>query len=290
MNAEELFLKHVETIERIAAFVARRNHLDATEAEDFSSEVKLGLIERNYEIIRKFEGRSSFSTYLTTVIQRLFYQYRVKLWGKWRPSAEAKRLGDKAIVIERLLTRDGYSLSEVLQILTCRADALYTAGEIESIYIRLPLRLPRPVLVSEATLPDATSEQEGPEDDAMQRDREQSARDIAAIIDGFIQQLPSEDQLVLQMRFWRTCRVPEIAVSLHLDPKKTYKRIDKLLGRLRIELERAGVSRADVEEHFAHRDQEIRFVRADSTAGNRPMRPSHREDEGIGSGGGRLSG
>ncbi|MCU1245239.1 MAG: polymerase sigma factor for flagellar operon FliA, partial [Acidobacteria bacterium] len=159
-----------------------------------------------------------------------------------------------------------------------------------SIYIRLPLRQPRPVLVSEATLPDATSEQEGPEEDAMQRAREQSARDIAAIIDGFIQQLPGEDQLILQMRFWRTCRVPEIAFTLHLDPKKTYKRIDKLLGRLRIELERAGVSRADVEEHFAHRDQEIRFVRADSTAGNRPMRPSHREDEGIGSGGGRLSG
>jgi len=290
MNAEELFLKHVETIERIAGFVARRNHLDATEAEDFTSEVKLGLLERNYEIVRKFEGRSSFPTYLNTVIQRLFYQYRVKLWGKWRPSAEAKRMGDKAIAVERLITRDGHSLGEVIQILTCRADAVYMPGEIETIYLRLPLRQPRPVLVAEATLPDAPSEQDGPEDDAMQRDREQSARDIAALIEQFVQQLPSEDQLILQMRFWVHCRVPEIARHLHVDPKKTYKRIDKLLGRLRIELERAGVSRADVEEHFAHRDQEIRFVRADSTAGNRPMRPSHRADEGIGSGGGRLSG
>src|ERR1043165_7928574 len=85
MNAEEIFLANVPTIDRIAAFICRRHHM-ADDAEEFASQVKLDLIERNYEIIRKFEGRATFSTYLTTVMHRLFYQYRVREWGKWRPS------------------------------------------------------------------------------------------------------------------------------------------------------------------------------------------------------------
>src|SRR5256885_12419233 len=52
MNAEELFLANVTTIDRIAAFICRRNHV-ADEAEEFASQVKLSLLERNYEIIRK---------------------------------------------------------------------------------------------------------------------------------------------------------------------------------------------------------------------------------------------
>src|SRR6185295_1916310 len=111
MNPEETYLQHLPTIERIASFVARRNHLNADEAAEFTQEVRFRLFDGDYAIIRKFEGRSLFSTYLTTVIGRLFHQWRVEQWGKWRPSAEAKRLGDKAIALERLLSRDGYTFA-----------------------------------------------------------------------------------------------------------------------------------------------------------------------------------
>src|SRR5215212_9137514 len=97
MSAERTFLENLRTIVRIASFVARRNHLNTDEANEFVQEVQARLIYDDYAIIRKFESRSSFSTYLTTVIVRLFQQWRVELWGKWRPSAEARRLGDKAI-------------------------------------------------------------------------------------------------------------------------------------------------------------------------------------------------
>src|SRR5258708_23704301 len=98
MDVEELFLRHLGTIETIVSYIGRSNHLDCLETEEFSAQVKLELIDGNYAIIRKFEGRSTFATYLTTAIQRMFYQHPVKLWWKWRPSSEARRICAKASV------------------------------------------------------------------------------------------------------------------------------------------------------------------------------------------------
>src|ERR1700757_5192055 len=136
MNPEERFLANVPTIERIAAFYCRRMHLSDADTEDFIGYVKLELIERDYEIIAKFEGRSSFTTYLTTVIHRLLYQHRTKEWGKWRPSAEAKRMGDVAIALERLTTRDGYSLSEAVAMMTTGNAPAASGRELEAISLR----------------------------------------------------------------------------------------------------------------------------------------------------------
>ena len=58
MNAEERFLANVPTIERIASFYCRRMHLSEADTEDFIGFAKLELIERDYDIINKFEGRS----------------------------------------------------------------------------------------------------------------------------------------------------------------------------------------------------------------------------------------
>jgi RNA polymerase sigma factor (sigma-70 family) len=246
MNPEETYLQHLRTIERIAAFVARRHHLEASEAEEFVQEVRVRLLHDNYAIIRKFEGRSSFSTYLTTVIGRLFAQWRVEQWGKWRPSAEAKRLGDKAVTLEKLLSRDGYTFSEAVRILTTPASSCYTLEELEAIYLRLPVRNPRPVVVSEENVPDVNTV----EPDAYERleagDRVRVWRRALEIIDDVIQGMDPEDRLILEMRFWHDQRVPDIARTLHLDQKKLYKRFDRLFLVLRRELEKAGISLADL--------------------------------------------
>src|SRR5689334_7815875 len=128
MNPETTYLEHRESIERIAAFVARRGHLNADESAEFVQIVSYKLFEDDWAIIRKFEGRSSFTTYLTTVIARFFHQWRVEQWGKWRPSAEAKRLGDKAITLERLITRDGFTFDEAVKVLTIRDGAMCTVA------------------------------------------------------------------------------------------------------------------------------------------------------------------
>jgi RNA polymerase sigma factor for flagellar operon FliA len=290
MDAEELFLKSMDAIDRIITYVSRKGHLDATEGEDFASYVKLELIEDNYEIIRKFEGRSTFNTYLNTVIQHLFYQYRVRMWGKWRPSAEARRIGANGVTLERLLTRDGYSYDEAVQALTTGAAAGFTRPEIEAIYVRLPIRMPRPVLVLQAAPPDTATSDDAADDNLMSRERQETGRAAAFIVDQAISELEPEDQLLLQLRFWDGWKVPHIAEHLCLPAKKVYKRIDKLLSILRSRLERAGVSQRVIGEVLAHGDHEIHLDRLHQQEGKSPERPSHQIDGGRSGGASRLSG
>jgi RNA polymerase sigma factor for flagellar operon FliA len=247
MNPESIYLENLASIERIAAFVARRAHLNADDTAEFVQIVRVALFENDYAIIRKFEGRSSFSTYLTTVILRLFHQWRVEQWGKWRPSAEARRLGDMAITLERLLTRDGFTLSEAISVLTIRSGAQASVAELEAIYLRLPSRNPRPGLVSGDVSPDAAASDSDAGDRVESSDRERISRRAEQTLDAALETFDPEDRLILQLRFWKLCKVPEIAEILHLDQKKLYKRLDKLFAVLRRALESAGIGRSDVE-------------------------------------------
>lgn len=226
--------------------VAHRNHLRTDEAAEFTQEVTVRLLEDDYGVIRKFEGRSSFTTYLMTVILRLFHQYRVEQWGKWRPSAEAKRLGDKAITLERLITRDGYTFDEAVKVLTTPAGSQYTIAELEAIYVRLPHRNPRPMMVSGEIAPDAAAVEAEAYDRVEMAERERSARKAARTVDGLLAQMSAEDRMILNMRFVRAMKVPEIARCLHLDQKKVYKRLETLFLRMRKNLEAAGLTRAEL--------------------------------------------
>src|SRR5262245_66339611 len=123
MDPQELFLSNLDAIDRAIAYVCHRNHLSPQDAEEFNSEVKTKLIEGNYAVIRKFEGRSSFSTYMTTVIQRLYFQWRLQKWGKLRAPAAAKRRGGKGDTLERLPTRGGCNPAEARETLTAGTAA-----------------------------------------------------------------------------------------------------------------------------------------------------------------------
>jgi len=246
MNAEETYLECLHTIERIAAFVARRNHLDASEAEEFIQEVRVRLLDDDYRIIRKFEGRSSFSTYLMTVIARLFTQWRVAQWGKWRPSAEAKRLGETAIALERLISRDGFTFEEAVRFLTTPRSAGYDHATLQALYLRLPVRHQRTVIVSKDVIPDILMVEAEAHARLEGEERERVSRLAAQHIGEVIQRMAPQDQVILQMRFWDARRVPDIALALKIDQKKLYKRIEWLLARLRRELEKAGFGRQDL--------------------------------------------
>ena len=257
MDAEEFYKQHLTVIAQIAHAVCRRNGVDDHDAEDFASDIRLKLCEDNYAVIRKFEGRSTLSTYMTTVIQRMFFQYRVQMWGKWRPSAEARRIGDKGITLERLLTRDGFTYSEAVAILTSGSDPAFTVAEIEAMYLRLPVRQPRPMLV-----PAIENTDNGPavEQELFSGDRADLARRAVAVVDEAMASMDAEDQMILRMRFWNGRKVPEIGRALRLDDKKLYKRIDKLLAQLKFALEQAGIPCDAVCELLDHPDHELSFA------------------------------
>lgn len=256
MAAQDPFEQHLDEINRIVGHVCKRNHLAPQDCDDFRQHVHLKLLEDDRNVLRKFEGRSRMSTYLTTVIQNLYSQYRIHLWGKWRPSAEAKRLGDKAITIERMTTRDGQTLQETIEILTTHAGSAYTRAEIEALYLRLPPRQPRPVLVADNAVPEVVAA-DAADDDVLRQQRERTARGMAAAMDPVIEEMSAEDKVILKERFWHAKRVPEIAASMHLDAKKLYKRLERLSATLGDALQRAGFGRDDAAELLAHGDHNL---------------------------------
>src|SRR5437763_3266091 len=117
MDAEDLYRQHLTIIGQIALSICRRNRVDAHDAEDFASDIRLKLCDDNFGVIRKFQGKSSFITYLTVVINKAFLDHRRKLWGKWTPSSQAKRLGVVAVLLETLVYRDGCSFDAACQML-----------------------------------------------------------------------------------------------------------------------------------------------------------------------------
>jgi RNA polymerase sigma factor (sigma-70 family) len=237
-DARALFLQEVERIERIVGSIARSRSLAADDADDFRSFVHERLIDNDYAILRKFEGRSSVGTFLTVVITRLYLDFRNAQWGRWRPSAAAKRMGSWAVRLESLLSREGYSLDEAVQVIrTGSADAPDEA-HLRELAARLPTRTPvgRPSGRPLASLPADAAADDAVLDEARTRARSR----IADALEAALAELPSEDRLILQLRFWENLSVADISRTLHLEQKPLYGRIEANLKRLRAALAARG--------------------------------------------------
>ena len=270
-------------IDRIVKAICKRYRLSREECEDFGQNVWYELIKDDYAVFRKFEGRSSPSTYLTTVITHIYHQCCYKSAGKWRPSAEAKRLGEKAIHLERLLSRDGLTLDEAIKTLTTGDNPRYTKAEIERLNWRLPIRQPRLKFVPDQDIPEPPAPDQTDEA-VLREERLKKARELVKILDAAIEKLDAEDQVILQMRFWEAKTVPQIERALRIEKaKKLYKRLDLLISRLADEMVRAGVSREDALDILRHHD-----VEGDELGGhgpeNGPPGPSQENDGDLGEG------
>ena len=117
MDTHRLFLDNLALIERIVRTVGRRHHLSAVEQEDFAGFVSVRLLENDCAVLRKFRGKSSMWTYLAAVIERQLLDFIYERWGRWRPSATADSIGPVAVLLERLVTRDGHTLEEAMEII-----------------------------------------------------------------------------------------------------------------------------------------------------------------------------
>ena len=117
---EHLFLANLPVIKAIIALLVRRYRLSRDEQDDFASVAHLKLIDNDYQLLRRHSSRSSISTYLTIVISRIFQDYQVGRWGKWRPTAESQKLGQVAVELERLITLDGLSENEAIALISVK--------------------------------------------------------------------------------------------------------------------------------------------------------------------------
>jgi RNA polymerase sigma factor for flagellar operon FliA len=239
MPTSDLFTPHLPLIERVVRGLCRRKGLPAEEAEDFEQDVKLKLWEDDCARLRKFDGRSEFKTYLTTVVARLFVDAQRARLGKWRPSEEAKRLGAVAVHLETLTVRDGFGFEEAVESLRRNHGVRESPAELAEIAGRLPARAPRRFEGEETLERLAVPGRAGKR--LRDRERAKQWRRIKVVLGEAMSALPAEEQLILKMRFADGFTVARIAKVLGLPQRQLYSRIDKAKGRLRGALEERGV-------------------------------------------------
>ena len=250
----DLFLGHQKLIEEIVAHCCRRAHFKREEAEDFGSHVKIKLLEDDCAILRQYQGKSSIRTYLTVVIKRLLMDYQDHLWGKWRPSAEAARLGPVAIRLERLLFREGYTLEEAIQILRINEKILMSEVELRDLAGKLP---PKPVRrhVGEERLESEPSKEPRPDERVEENELEEVKRRDYMTLQGCLAALSKEDKLLVRMRMEYS--VAQIARIRGIEQKPLYRRLDKIYKALKACLRKHGVRRQDIEEVFGSLNPKI---------------------------------
>ncbi len=228
----------------MAAHTCRRRGFSREDTEDFVSKVKEKLFEDDYAVIRKFKGKSTLKTYLTTVVQHLFQDHLNHIWGKWRPCEEAKRLGPVAIQLDRLLHRDRLTLDEACQTLLTNHHVAATRQQLEDLAERIPHRSPPRGTEGEETLEDHPSAELPPDDRLRAQEGRTRLEEILEMMKEILDQPPHEDALLARM----SCefKISDIARRLRLEQKPLYRRLEKILKGLREELERRGVQPEEI--------------------------------------------
>jgi RNA polymerase sigma factor (sigma-70 family) len=244
VDAADLFQLQLPLIEGVIRFVVRRHRLAAPEAEEFASHVRLKLIDDDYQILRRFRQRSSLRTYLSTVVERLFLDYRIHQWGKWRPSAEARRVGPLAVRLEALLHKDGVPFEQAVEVLLVTECVSATRAEIEALRARLPHRTPRRI-VGEEALGDLPISSAVAESAVLAREAAAVAAQTRAALAVALKRLSPQDQIIVRLHFGEGLTIADVARALHVEQKPLYRQLERSLASLRGSLEAQGI-RGDV--------------------------------------------
>jgi len=249
-TAKAMFLAHLQLIEDVIGFTIRHNRCRPEDAEEFKSIAMLKLVDDDYAVFRKFAGRSTLRTYLTTVLQRLFLDYRTRQWGKWRPSAAARRLGDTAMRLERLLYRDGRPFDEACEVLRVNEGVSEPPAELARLAAQLPrrhLRRLEPERVLEEIGP-----AEGVEGPASEDERREQQQRVLCALRNALASLEPQERLILRLRYEEGMTVAQIARTLDTEQKRLYRRIEGIKNALRRAITAQGIEPADVGEGLSN--------------------------------------
>lgn len=260
MNPEAIFRDNSDLIDRIIDRVCRRASIYGADAEDFASSVKIHLLDDDYAVIRKFEERCTFATYITIVVQRFLSTERMRAWGRFHASAEARRGGDVGVALEQLVRRDGRSLEEAFPIVK-DLDPTLTIEQARAIVDRLPERRPRLRVVSpedvEEEIPVAA--ELSTESRVAEAEARQASEQASRAMREALAELSLEDRMIVRLRFETSMSIADISRALQTPQRPLYRRIEKILMQLRTALASAGVDRRSLEDLIGSRTTEMDF-------------------------------
>jgi RNA polymerase sigma factor for flagellar operon FliA len=218
-----------EVLCQVIAKVARTSGLLPQDAEDFAQHAHVHLMERRYAPVTAFSGRSSLRTYLTVVVRRLLLDWRNARFGKWRPSAEARRLGPAAIALDRLMSRDGYRLEEAVAMLKGRPSCSQSAP-----LRRLASKLPRRVKAQAVAPETFEGLAPAPFTDPVEATEASLERRLAlGRLRRAFAQLSGDDRRLLELRYRKGLSVRDIAAGLGMPDKPLYRRMERIVAMLR---------------------------------------------------------
>lgn len=237
MKLKKLFEDSLPRIKRLMQQVCRKKRFSPADCEDFCSWAVTRLIENDYQKLAGYRGRGPFRCYLATVIARLGMDYCDKLWGKWRPTAAARRLGRAAIALERLLIRDQLAWSEAVQ--SIQESQGVSEERLETIYALLPNR-PVRRLEDEKDLHLVASQSGNPHRELLAKELKQQWLVVEQLLEKALSSLTEEENLILKLHFRDGIPLSKISQMLDLE-ENIYHLKDRILRRLRQDLEDEGI-------------------------------------------------
>jgi RNA polymerase sigma factor (sigma-70 family) len=250
-RAEALFLEHLGWIDKVASRACAQHGVWGAEAEDFTSWMRMKLMEDDYAVLRRFRGDSRVKTYLATVVARNFFSYVRTHRGEWRPSAAAEQLGPPAGDLERLVHRDGYTVQQAGEVLRTAGRTTLSDVELARLLARLPDRTPlRPVELQADAVLDATEGDLRADERVVAAESEARSAKVEKALERALGELEPEDRLIARMHFGQGRTLAHVARALGLEQKPLYRRVQRLRTRLRTLLENAGLREDDVRRLF----------------------------------------
>jgi DNA-directed RNA polymerase specialized sigma24 family protein len=227
-------------------YLSRHSGLPDIEAEEFRSWALCKLVDDDYRILGRWEGRSSFPTFLNVVLVNLLKDYRIHLWGKWRPCAASRRSGQKSMLLEQLLVRDGLPLEEALLRLRTEHGITLTPDEALKLTTGLPRRQERRWVSDEELL---NIPVDGKVESRLEEEeRARTAARVCELLVPLLQSLPTDDRLLLKLHFFEGLTIAATAKTMHRPQRELYVVRDRCLARFRRSLEEGGLRLEQVRE------------------------------------------
>lgn len=246
---ERLFVDHLAVIENVVVCIARRHGLDASERDELDAEVKARFVADGYAALARFRGESSLASYLAVVVNRMFLDQRRARWGKWRPSAAARRLGGVAVRFEELRVRDGFDFAEACSALRQNRGIEVADAQLVEIERQLPLRTSRRAQDLESVADVLVAPDLDPEQRLLAREEQDEEQRMIEALDSHIARLSPEDRLIVRYVL-DGATLAEIARTLRLAQRPLYRRWERIEAQLGRGLQQAGFDREKMRAYF----------------------------------------
>jgi len=241
-----LLERHLPLIDRIIASLRRRNRWLGEDGKDFGQWVRMRLFENDHALVRAHAGRASLASYLTVVIHNLMRDFRNAHYGRWRPSAAARRLGEVGVQLDTLIHRDGRSRAEAIEILRRNRGVAHSADTLDALASTLPPHYPRHQ--GDDTGLDRLPAAERTDRPLAEREAAARAARTEQTLKDVISQLDDQACLLIKLRFFEGFRIAQIARRLKQPAKPLYRTFERLLVVLRQRLEAAGLTAGEAAE------------------------------------------